>query len=210
MSFSQGLGISKSCSELPAFITLLHGCLSYSRWGSPSQDSFLKQQLVPPRMPRQGRGAQKPLLREQLKFWHHQPAQLLQHKAWTPQSQHIARQQQRPWPHPLFSSWPSERVGEQPGGISLSQALGRPRGLLAPLQLAVVSIHVHSLIAGAATGVSNSIPHILSRLRSQRDWGQHFWGAGVLRSGAFQEVIALLEDPSRESALSWAGRQTYI
>ena len=91
-------------------------------------------------------------------------------------------------PVPLFSLSRQRRLG----GISLSQALGCPRGLLTLLQLVVVSVCIRSLIVGAAMGVSDDISCSLGVLLSQWDWDEDILEAGVLRSGAFQEVIAFL------------------
>lgn len=55
--------------------------------------------------------------------------------------------------------------------------------------------------------MSQTTSHIPSLLLSWCDWDEHFLGPRVLWTDAFQEIITLLEDPSRQSACSWDGHK---
>lgn len=166
--------------------------------GGPSQDSF---QLLAELFSGQGRAAQNPGRVLTPADSSAPPARGVSSAV----TAHPRRAARTPAPCPI-SPWLSGRVGEQSGGISLSQVLGCPWG--SSLCSSCIPVCPQSHLWSCNRCLKHHSPHpwpplqpaalgwTLSRSRNVMVWC-------LPRSYHFATV------PSRESALPWAGCQTH-
>lgn len=148
--------------------------------GPPQQMASVKQQLLTSLLPHG-----EAILRNDhcgvVTSWTQQPLQLLHYEMWD-------------------QLWDPQTTGEH-----FYCAHCRKAPFSTP---AAVHHHVHlQTLQQCFNRCLKQHPHIPSLLLSWCDWDEHFLGPSVLWAHASQEIIALLEDPSRQSACSWDGHK---